>query len=371
VRQSVFRSGFRATIAVALTLSFTVAAPAFGAPTNAQIEAKKTEAATAQAERDRMAGELEVRIEEYNAITEALDQTRAQIRDTRADLEIASRELDDSQRQLAERATNIYRGGGTGMLEVLLGTTSFGDFMTRLDLLSRINRNDAQIVAGVKEAKAQVEALERTLQTREAEQVALHEDAEQRARSIEADIRKQEQYLASLDAEVKQLIAEEKERQRQLAAARAAELARQSANSPAGRAAADPGSLGSGHPEVVAIAMKYLGVPYAWGGASPTGFDCSGLCVYVYGKIGISLPRTSASQYKSGKHIDANRLDLLIPGDLVFFGTDGDPSRVHHVGIYVGSGNFIHAPQTGDVVKVSSLTERIATSSDYVGASRF
>ncbi|MDZ4654511.1 MAG: NlpC/P60 family protein [Coriobacteriia bacterium] len=374
MRQSVFRSGLGTATALVITLTLTVAAPAFGTPTNAEIEAKKTQAAAAQVERDRMADELEVRIEEYNAIAEALDQTRAQIRETQAKLEVASRELSECQDLLAERAANIYRDGGTGMLEVLLGTTSFDDFITRLDLLNRISRSDAGMVASVKEVKAQVEAFERALETREAEQVALRGDAEIRAKAIEADIRKQEQYLVSLDAEVRELIAEEEERQRKLAEARAAELARQNrlnSGTSGGRAAADPGTLGAGHPEAVGIAMQYLGVPYAWGGSSPSGFDCSGLCVYVYDRIGISLPRTSASQYKAGKHIDADRLDLLVPGDLVFFGTNGDPSQVHHVGIYVGSGNYIHAPQTGDVVKVSSLTERIASKGDYVGASRF
>ena len=371
MRNRGFIGGLRNVTAISLILVLMAAAPAFGTPTTAEIEAKQSQAAAAQAERDRMADELEVRIEEYNAITEALEETRAQIRETQADLAVAAQELEECQERLADRASNIYRDGGVGVLEVLLGTSSFDDFITRIDLLNRINRSDAQMVASVKEAKAQVEALERSLETREAEQVALRADAKGRAKSIEADIKKQEQYLASLDAEVKKLIAEEEERQRQLAAARAAELARRNTSTSGGRAAADPGSLGAGHPEVVAIAMQYLGVRYVWGGSSPSGFDCSGLVVYVYKKIGVSLPRTSASQYKAGKHIDADRLDLLVPGDLVFFGTNGDPSRVHHVGIYVGSGNYIHAPQTGDVVKISSLTERAASRGDYVGASRF
>jgi cell wall-associated NlpC family hydrolase len=107
-----------------------------------------------------------------------------------------------------------------------------------------------------------------------------------------------------------------------------------------------------------------------WGGSTPSGFDCSGLVQYVYERLGIDLPRTSREQYHAGAFIPANRLDLLQPGDLVFFGYDGDPERVHHVGMYVGDGNFIHAPGTGDHVVVASLTGRIAARGDYVGAVR-
>ena len=69
---------------------------------------------------------------------------------------------------------------------------------------------------------------------------------------------------------------------------------------------------------------------------------------------------------------DATHRFRMVPsGDLVFFGTNGDPGRIHHVGMYVGNGNYVHAPSTGDVVKVSSLTDRISSRGDYVGASRF
>ncbi|GAB4283202.1 MAG: C40 family peptidase [Coriobacteriia bacterium] len=354
-----------------LVIGSLLATPAFAEPTNAEIEAARAEADAARAELDRMNAELEIQVEEYNAITEELEATRERIRETRDDLELAERELSAAQVQLAERAANIYKDGGTGFLEVLLGTTSFEDLVTRLDLLTRINRSDALVVADVKEAKAQVEALKRSLEAREAEQVALRSEAEARAQAIERKIADQAAYVGRLDSEIKQLIAEEEERQRKLAEERARQAAAAAAQYASNRTPTDPGSLGAGHPEAVQIALQYLGVPYQWGGSSPSGFDCSGLCQYVYRQIGIDLPRTSRSQFKAGQHIPPGRLDLLVPGDLVFFGYDGDPSRVHHVGIYVGDGNYVHAPQTGDVVKVSSLTERIASRGDYVGASRF
>ena len=89
-----------------------------------------------------------------------------------------------------------------------------------------------------------------------------------------------------------------------------------------------------------------------------------------YAQIGISLPRTSREQFHAGAYIPPNRLDLLEPGDLVFFGYNGDPDQIHHVGMYVGGGDFIQAPSAGDVVRISSLTGRIESKGDYVGAAR-
>src|SRR5262249_3236047 len=104
--------------------------------------------------------------------------------------------------------------------------------------------------------------------------------------------------------------------------------------------AAPPADAGRGA-QVVAIAMQYLGVPYVWGSASPSGgFDCSGLTMYVYAQIGISLPHYAAAQYGMG--VAVSREDLQ-PGDLVFFRNLG------HMGMYIGGGSFIHAPHTGDV----------------------
>jgi cell wall-associated NlpC family hydrolase len=128
---------------------------------------------------------------------------------------------------------------------------------------------------------------------------------------------------------------------------------------------------GPGRADIVVVALQYVGIPYVWGGSTPeSGFDCSGLVKYVYREVGVDLPRNSRSQFKVGARIPPGQVDALLLGDLVFFGYGGDPSRVHHVGIYVGNGNFIHAPGTGDVVRVSSLVERIESKGDYVGASR-
>lgn len=105
---------------------------------------------------------------------------------------------------------------------------------------------------------------------------------------------------------------------------------------------------------VVGLVKQYLGTPYVWGGTTPKGFDCSGLLQYVWAKKGVTIPRTTYSQVKAGTQVPVNK---IAPGDAVFFGSHDSP---HHVGMYIGHGQFIHAPHTGDVVKISNL-------SDYMG----
>ena len=122
-----------------------------------------------------------------------------------------------------------------------------------------------------------------------------------------------------------------------------------------------PPAKPDGRPRVVAIALHYLGTPYRWGGASPSGFDCSGFVMYVYSRIGIALPHNGAAQFALGRYVPRDRLQ---PGDLVSFNGHG------HVGIYIGRGRFVHSPHTGDVVKISRLSEGWY-SSTYDGARRF
>lgn len=111
-------------------------------------------------------------------------------------------------------------------------------------------------------------------------------------------------------------------------------------------------------------AKKYLGTPYKWGGNSPEegGMDCSGYMVKVYKDVaGIDLPRTTYEQVKQGTAVSKENLQ---PGDLVFFGS---ADNVHHVGMYIGNGQYIHEPKTGDVAKISDLNAR----KDFYGARRY
>lgn len=113
--------------------------------------------------------------------------------------------------------------------------------------------------------------------------------------------------------------------------------------------------------DIITYAYKFLGIPYLVGGTSPTtGFDCSGFVQYVYAHFGLKLSRDTFSQIKQGTPVNKAQ---LMPGDLIFFGTIADP---YHVGIYIGNNSFIHAPRTGEVIKVSLLDEM----TDYLCARR-
>lgn len=126
----------------------------------------------------------------------------------------------------------------------------------------------------------------------------------------------------------------------------------------------DPSALNSASVEaIIATAKQYIGVPYVWGGSTPSGFDCSGYVKYVFGKHGISLPRTSAQQYTVGTRVAKSNLR---PGDLVFYNTSG--SGVSHLGIYIGSGQFIHA-STSKGVMISEMSNSY-WSARYYGARR-
>ena len=115
--------------------------------------------------------------------------------------------------------------------------------------------------------------------------------------------------------------------------------------------------------ELVRTVRRYLGVPYRWGGETAYGFDCSGLTMVCYRINGLNLPRNSRSQFQAGRPVAREQLQK---GDLVFFATKGG-SRVTHVGMYIGNGQFIHAPRTGKTVRVAKLSTPFFANT-YVGA---
>jgi cell wall-associated NlpC family hydrolase len=285
-------------------------------------------------------------------------------------LKAARANLKASQRALMGRLRVIYTSRDEqSTLGVMLGAKSITDLVTRIEAVQNVSNQDLTVMKDVVRFKTQVQQHQRALVRAHHQQSALVQQRAAAKVSISSQLGHQQRLLSSIKGDIAHLQAVA--RARALASAAAAR-ARYSAAQQTVTAQAADNSLGiaastsdgtvappSQYGGVVGIAMRYLGVPYVWGGSSPSGFDCSGFVMYVYGQMGVSLPHYTGAQWNVG--VGVSRSDLQ-PGDLVFF--DG----LGHVGIYIGGGQFIHAPHTGDVVKVSAMTGWYA--STYVGARR-
>ncbi|MHB1016595.1 MAG: C40 family peptidase [Coriobacteriia bacterium] len=315
----------------------------------AELAAKQAELDALEAQLDELDRELSIAAEEYNKAVMELEATTVRLETTKTDLTNAELAYELQQDTLSDRARDIYRNGELSSLDVLLGSKSISDFLARVRYLYLMGESDASIAAAL---AAQRDLIAEARKAAEADEVKARSlEFELQARKIEVMLRIQEReaLLASTQVELLELL-DSRAEERQLAEA---DLLRD-VLSGANRAGiiVEPGSP-------VETALGYHGVPYLWGGETPRGFDCSGLVLYVMKQHGVQLPHYSGSQFQLGERIAPADLQ---PGDAVFFG-----SPIHHVGMYVGAGYFIHAPRTGDFVKLSRLADR----KDYAGARRY
>jgi len=355
---------FLATVAAASL----AAVPALANP----IEGKQAEAQRVLNEIHALDVQLEKAIESYDAATVKLGQIQRELRVNRFEIGVARRNLSVAQQRLGARLRDLYvQGPEASTLEVVLGATSLDDLLNRIDTVDRVSDQDTQVLREVRSFRSEVQRRGAVLKKANAEQERIVAERAQARRQIEAGLGERQRLLSSIKSEIVRLKAAERRRQQVLQAqarARLVQIREQqraqlddtsfgaAAVTPDGPSILPPAQYGG----VVGIAMQYLGVPYVWGGASPGGFDCSGLVMYVYAQVGVSLPHNAAAIYGYGVYVPR---DQLQPGDLVFF--DG----LGHMGIYIGGGQFIHAPHTGDVVKISSLSDSWYAST-YVGAKR-
>ena len=363
--------------------------PAFADP----IADKKAEAQRVLGEINQLDQSLGKAVEQYDAATVKLSHIRHELSVNKFEMKVALKNGKAAEARLAARLKQLYiTGGEDSTLEVLLGAKSLDDVINRLDTANRVSDEDAQVLKEVKHYRAEVARSGAVLARAHRAQEQVVADRAAAKSRIESGLADRRQLLSSIHGEIVQLQKEEAARQAQLAAEARARLVQQqqeqqarlnqtvvgaTAQAPvtpapaptSGTTSTDTTTASapvttvappSRYGGVVGVAMAQLGKPYVWGTAGPSTFDCSGLVVYSYSQVGVSLPHSSYALWNAGVYVSKDQLE---PGDLVFF--DG----LGHVGIYIGGGQFIHAPHTGDVVKISNLNDGWYAAT-YVGARR-
>jgi cell wall-associated NlpC family hydrolase len=335
------------------------------------ITKAKTEAETLQQRIDELSQQLDAAVEDYDYAQAKLADTKVAAQKTQATLTKAEQDLKVATDLLTQRLVQIYKEGQLGVLDTLVGSSSFSELISRLDLMELLSEQDAKLVAEVKTYDEDVTARKAELTQQLEDEKTLTAQAKAAQAKVQEQLAANQKALAGKEAQIAQLQKEEAARQAKLAAeakkkaaaARKAELAAALKRKALAAGLHVPNAVTVNVPDsasssdVVSIAMDYLGTPYVWAGASPSGFDCSGLVMYVYHKVGINLPHSSRLQYGYG--VPVARADLR-PGDLVFF-----YNPISHVGIYIGDGKMVNAAGTGKGVRIDDVW-----AGSYYGACR-
>lgn len=356
-------AAFAAILAVGLSVP---AASAFAAPS----DDKQAEAQAALQKLNQYQSELDQASANYEAAHQEQIDAQNRVDEAQKQIEEKTAQIEKDQQRLSDRARDMYRSGDTNFLDVILGASSFEQFATTWNMLETLNGNDAELVSETKTAREDLQAAKQEAE----EQAKVASDKAEEAKSVAeaADQKASEmqQTYNSLSAEAQELISQERAAQeaQQQAAAAAAEQ-----NGTAGNDAAttitnnnrnnttsnnsssssnsnknngSSSATNNSKPQsvsgnsVVNRAYSQLGKPYQWGAVGPNSFDCSGLVSYCltgsYSRLGTT-----------DTFMGWTRVSNPQPGDICV--------NSHHCGIYIGGGQMIHAPQTGDVVKVSSV----------------
>lgn len=321
-----------------LVLALVVVATAVALPVGLGNAAPRPTPAEVQARIDA----LDLKAEQA---AEAFDAARIQLATASREAAVANARVRDSeselhalQRRMGSFAAAAYRSGGADQFVQLISTSTPQTFLDRASALDRIAATQAAQMAQVATARHRLAGVQADAAAATAAAAKVASTMAGQKASVERALAQEKALLGSLKAdERKRLLALQQRAEAAARANRSRTLAPPSYSGPAsGRAA-----------EAIDAAMAQLGKPYVWGASGPNSFDCSGLTMWAWGKAGISLPHFTGAQWNMGRHVDRSEIQ---PGDLIFYFGDH-----HHVGIYLGGGRVIHAPHTGDVVKISNL----------------
>jgi hypothetical protein len=323
--------------AIALLLAAAPAAPATGSVAKA-----KERLQVVQTRLDDVSVQSEIAVEKYNQASSQLEAVRAKIDENQGQLETARKNLATASDQLVQRARTMYKARDIDVVDVIFEAQDFDEFISQLDMMERLGNSDVDTVHAIAAYKREIKD----------RRVRLEAD-EKTATRLVADRAQHKDELIALQGDLEDLTGKIKKQIKKLKyqAKLRAQLALRGYSGPI-PGPVDPNS--PGHPEIVSIAQQYFGVPYVWGGASPSGFDCSGLTMYCYAQVGIGMSHGATDQQRSSTPV---ALSDLRPGDLIFF---GNASFSHHVAIFVEGTTCIEAPRTGDVVRYGTWTGRDA-----------
>ena len=323
------------------------------APTRRELEAAKER--LMELERD-----FELVVERYNLVNERLARLQQKIALVSEDVRAIEKRMASKEDAAIAVAVTLYKNGQAGTLETVLSSETISEMESRLTYLNESEKANArlfeQLTADRVELNGKISELEEAQEQAASTRAQL---AELRG-DIEAKVADQKDEITRLNEAIER--AEARERARERAAARAAAAAAATAVPPAETSAPDVDvpHVSATNPNAQAAvdaALSQVGKPYQWGGAGPDSYDCSGLTMWAWAQAGVSLPHNSSMQYSSTTRVGQGDLE---PGDLLFFG-----SPIHHVGMYIGSGQMVEAPYTGTTVRVAG-----ASRSDFVGAGR-
>ncbi|MFD1661596.1 NlpC/P60 family protein [Streptomyces caeni] len=299
---------------------------------------------------DRLYHDAETATEKYNGAKEQAGRTRERLGALQDEAARRTERLDEARRALGSTAAAQYRTGGVDPSVQLLLSSDPGQYLDRAALAERADGRQAAAVTRVRRQLREIEQL------RGAARVELAS-----LRSRQAELRRQKRTITGKLREARRLLSRLTQEERARFAAggtgRAARSAARDLLGPVSASAAAAQAPDARAAAAVAYAFGKLGSPYVWGATGPHAFDCSGLVQAAYRSAGVSLPRTTYTQIGAGRRVSRSE---LLPGDLVFF-----YSGISHVGIYVGQGRMIHAPNPSAPVRVAPIDQM-----PFAGATR-